>query len=205
MSDSSDRGVGKRLSKSYRVTKKRAHRAMKREDDKHKSQETKDIVEIVEALKWQVANLHSKAQIGRILVETALVGNMLDELIKYRMLNLSPKLEEKLFNSSMGALHSFSSKIDIAYAFAMIDHTEYRDLHGVRGVRNALAHTMNEKHFDSPEVVKCLRQISDYKNTLNKDEFFRVKVQRMQTSLLRRIYMSEEYLRMVNNIEGKVE
>jgi hypothetical protein len=66
------------------------------------------------------------------------------------------ELETLLRSTDNGPLNSFYSKIIAGYAFGIYDESMRNDLHIVRNIRNAFAHSKKLIHFDNPLIVKEL-------------------------------------------------
>jgi hypothetical protein len=125
-----------------------------------------------------------KPDIGKILLEMGQTGhaaqaiwiasileNRLEELIALYMPKLSNRMRKKLFET-YGPFASFSVKIDVAYALDLIPESLKRDLHVIREVRNAFAHTTKLVHFHSDEMREILKKFPDYKSTKDPLAFF---------------------------------
>lgn len=62
--------------------------------------------------------------------------------------------------SSTGPLGSFSARIDMAYAVALISKAMRRDLHLLRKIRNDFAHTPKELSFKTRTVADRCRELT---------------------------------------------
>jgi hypothetical protein len=75
-----------------------------------------------------------------------------------------------------GVLSNFARKIDLGYALALYDEQIRKDLHILRNIRNAFAHTLIPIAFDTPqvsaEVIKLQTgQQDNPSDTKNRDRF----------------------------------
>lgn len=94
---------------------------------------------------------------GALLVATAHVDDHLTKLIEEILPNdLSKTHKEKLFKYP-GQLSSFSSKIELAYVFRLINKTLYDSLNALRKLRNDAAHSPSK--FELHELNHKLRLI----------------------------------------------
>ena len=100
----------------------------------------------------------------------------LEDLLALYMPNLSNTLKEKLF-VGYGPLSSFSAKIDIAYALGLIPASLRRDLHAIRDIRNAFAHTTERLHFDSLKMTRLLGKFPDYTPSCDRLSFYLSKLE----------------------------
>jgi len=72
----------------------------------------------------------------------------------------------------MAPLSSFASKIDIAFAFSIIDDETFADLKVIRELRNAFAHPhphleLKAPRLDEPYLVKIAAKFSGYKKDVH--------------------------------------
>jgi DNA-binding MltR family transcriptional regulator len=98
------------------------------------------------------------AILGYVLVE-----HELDKLLRRRFKRNDDKSWEVLLDDR-GPLRSFHTKIETAYALGILDDPTRKDLHILRTIRNAFAHSKKLLDFDDDLIVKellkakCLRQ-----------------------------------------------
>jgi DNA-binding MltR family transcriptional regulator len=102
-----------------------------------------------------IRELRTKSQAGTVLVSAAVVDDGLQQLLLTKMRTLSNNKANRIFN---GPLRSFTAKIDVAYAFELIDDELYDDLTTIRDIRNEFAHSVNETHFERPEIVELVQR-----------------------------------------------
>jgi len=85
-------------------------------------------------------SLFNESGRGALLIATSHVEDFLASLIKAVMpIEVSAKDKDRLF-AYPGPLCSFSSKIELAYAFRLIDKSLYDNLNALRKIRNDAAH-----------------------------------------------------------------
>jgi len=72
---------------------------------------------------------------------------------------------EKLFNSSNGALATFSSKISMAYALGLMDKIVKDDLHLIRKIRNEFAHNLVVT-FDDKKIADWCKSLQWHKEAM---------------------------------------
>jgi DNA-binding MltR family transcriptional regulator len=93
-----------------------------------------------------------------VLVGSAILERKLDDLIEKAV--VSPAAVDKLLGRTGrgGALGSFFSKIQAAWAFGLISEDEYADLELIREIRNGFAHDVLDCDFNSQDArSKCDR------------------------------------------------
>ncbi len=86
---------------------------------------------------------------GAILIGTSYVEEHLENFILKILPENSKKYTSRLFNYP-GPLSSFSSKLELSYAFRLISKRTYDSLNTLRKIRNDAAHSSNE--FDLKKV-----------------------------------------------------
>jgi len=85
----------------------------------------------------------NESERGAILIGGSKIDDYLEDLIKSIMLNKTKKYQNKLLKYP-GPLSSFSGKIELLFAFRIIDERLYNSLNILRQIRNEAAHTYNE-------------------------------------------------------------
>src|SRR6476620_2485437 len=112
-----------------------------------------DLPEIKELFNILLDKLFLESGRGAILIATAHVDDQLTSLLEEVMpANLSKNQKERLFKYP-GHLSSFSAKIELSYAFRIIDENIYNCLNSLRKIQNDSAnssasfelHELNEK------------------------------------------------------------
>lgn len=118
-----------------------------------------------------IAILAKVGDSGHVLLTSAIVEEWLEVVLLTAMRDLSNHLAGKLF-AGYGPLSSFAAKIDVAYAFNLIDTATYDDLGAIRAIRNAFAHTRDFLHFDSPEMLKHFKRFKRWKPDCDLKQLF---------------------------------
>lgn len=131
-----------------------------------------DHPEITELFNTLLDKLLEESGRGALLIATTHVDDHLTKLIKEVLpKDISKKHTNTLFKYP-GALSSFSAKIELAYAFRLINQNLYDCLNALRKIRNDAAHSpsilnlyeLNEKLKEiynlGPTVPNLIREIS---------------------------------------------
>ena len=96
----------------------------------------------VASLYWQLLrSMTEESGRGALLVATAYVDDQLTKLIEAVLPPGSSNTFKKTLLQSHGPLSNLSSKIDICYAFRLIDKRLHECLHALRKIRNDAAHS----------------------------------------------------------------
>ncbi len=101
-------------------------------------------------------------------MNAAIIGAaVLDEALQIVLLNkmqpLSKTMERELFKG-YGPLSNFSAKMDISYAFQLIDRQTYDDLKRINKIRVECAHTSQWRKFAEPEMMDLFSRFPDWKD-----------------------------------------
>jgi DNA-binding MltR family transcriptional regulator len=135
-----------------------------------------------------LAQLACETDRGIALIMTAWLDDALDGYLRTRVIQ-EKKLIEDLFDQDR-PLSSFSSRINVAYAFAHISSDVYHDLHTIREIRNRFAHERTQFIFETPEIAdrcKNLRLIQNH-NAKEIDDKKRVHTRRDEFLLAALMY-----------------
>lgn len=93
------------------------------------------------------------------------LGTLLDEclelVLKTHMLKGGKVANEKMFQKR-GKLETLSAKIKKANDLGLLEGTAFNDADLIREIRNEFGHLRTKIHFDSPEIVKWVKQLSTY-------------------------------------------
>lgn len=92
---------------------------------------------------------------AKAIVGAALLDHLLEQVLRHHMIT---KPEETLFGA-YGPLSSFSAKIDIAKSLGILTAGEASDLHRVRKIRNAFAHSLEDLSFRDTSIRSHVRQL----------------------------------------------
>jgi DNA-binding MltR family transcriptional regulator len=130
----------------------------------------------------EIAELRLRSQAGTVLVSAAALDGSLRNLLRLTM-NLSNNKAEQIFGSPLGPLYHFSPKIDIAYAFRVIDEDLYNDLRIIKDIRNKFAHPEGPTDFERPKIKDLLRKFKSWTSTSDKYELFIQRVEHCLSKL----------------------
>jgi len=103
-----------------------------------------------------IAELSTKSQAWTVLVSAAAVDDRLQKLLLGKMRTMSNEHAKRIFN---GPLARFGPKIDVAYAFELIDDDLHNDLMVIKDIRNEFAHPQREalERFATSEGFELAR------------------------------------------------
>src|SRR5262249_54065088 len=90
---------------------------------------------------------------GVASLASALIEDLLEGTIKYRMVKLTNDEEKDLFQGT-APLATLSARIRVAYAIGIIGKKVQRDLNLLKEIRNALVHTRRRVTFETKEVAE---------------------------------------------------
>lgn len=93
-----------------------------------------------------------------VMILTAQIEKLLEEVIQRRMPNLSNRLTPKLFEG-FGPLATVSAKIEIAYALGFISEEDRKDANAIRKIRNEFAHSDEPVNFDHPRITELMPKL----------------------------------------------
>ena len=108
------------------------------------------------------------------LVIAGVVEDELEKLLLSEMRPLSNTFAERLFEG-YGPLSTFSGKIDISFAFDLIEEAVYRDIRVIKDIRNRFAHTKHFVFFTTPDIAKLCRKLSNWREGGDDETFFRTR------------------------------
>ncbi len=86
------------------------------------------------------------------IISVANLEISLEQLILVHLANGREEQTAARLRSNQGPLATFHSKIELAYAMGLIPERDMTELHRIRRIRNAFAHTPNLITFATPEV-----------------------------------------------------
>lgn len=121
-------------------------------------------------------DLMKESDRSKAIMLTAALDDSLRNIISMSMSSERLKVErhghtfeERLFEEN-GPLSSFAAKIDIAFAYGLIDKIGHDDFHIVRQIRNVFAHFRQKLSFSDPRIDKlCQKLESGKKLLINQD------------------------------------
>jgi DNA-binding MltR family transcriptional regulator len=125
-------------------------------------------------VEW-VKELALNAETTVVITSVSILEDWVKAAIKARTRDLSSKLEERLF-SGYGPLNSFAGKIDIAYAFNIIEGDVYNDLRALKDIRNAFAHSTENLHLNSPTLAPLLQKLTGWAKGADARDLFNDRV-----------------------------
>lgn len=114
--------------------------------------------EVKEIFSHLFDTLLDESERGAIIIGTSKVEEQLEKYIIKILPNDSKSYTKKLLDYP-GVLSSFSAKIELAYAFRLIDNNLYTSLNALRKIRNQAAHSSNS--FSISEVRGRFEEIFD--------------------------------------------
>src|SRR5215831_4699495 len=114
-------------------------------------------LEIADLLALSEAFFKGEHPVATAVLGAGLVEHHLDELLRSKIKRMDDKTWEMLVADN-GPLNSFYSKIITGYALGIYDDGIRDNLHIVRNIRNAFAHSRKLIRFDHPAVVNELRK-----------------------------------------------
>jgi hypothetical protein len=106
--------------------------------------------DVIELYKNLSERIFAETGRGAILISTSFVDEQLTNLI----LSVLPSSKSKNLLNYPGPLSSFSAKIELSYAFRLIDENTYDRLNSLRKIRNDAAHSSSP--FDLNEIKSRL-------------------------------------------------
>jgi hypothetical protein len=118
-----------------------------------------------------IAQLSKNAEAGTALVTVAVIDEWLQKLLLAAMRRLSNTEAEKMFGANR-FLYDVAPKADIAYAFRLLDEETYRNLRAVKAVRDLFAHTSEQIHFNSPEIIRACQALPGFKKGIDTHALF---------------------------------
>ena len=126
-----------------------------------------------------ITKLTLQSQAGWVLVTAALLAESLERLLLTKMRTLSNKKAKQIVKN--GPLRNLAAKIDLAWAFELVDDPVHHDLTVIRDIRNEFAHSITEVDFDSPEVIKHMKKFNGWNA---KEDQFDLFVERFKSCFL---------------------
>lgn len=131
---------------------------------------------------------------GAILIGTSFVEEHLENFIIRILPNNKKSYTSRLLNYP-GALSSFSSKIELSYAFRLISEKTYNSLNHLRKIRNEAAHSSKEFTLDTQDIDKVFNLGEGFMTMVHKSSsemMIKMKVESLKYSLSKIEGMNEE-------------
>ena len=132
-----------------------------------------EFVSISKAKLDEIRDILSKAgawidrgQAASVLTTIGAIEDVLDAVIKSRMVVLSRKMESRLFRG-YGPLSTFAAKIDIAFALGLLSDQDYADMQIIRKVRNEFAHSRSVIGFEKKEIADLVQKLNKPKKKID--------------------------------------
>jgi hypothetical protein len=121
-----------------------------------------------------IAELSTKSQAWTVLVSAAAVDDRLQKLLLGKMRTMSNEHAKRIFN---GPLARFGPKIDVAYAFELIDDDLHNDLMVIKDIRNEFAHPVElEMNFGSPYIIELVKRLKGWNTSLDAFSLFQQRI-----------------------------
>jgi DNA-binding MltR family transcriptional regulator len=107
-----------------------------------------------------VESLRGESDRTLVVVWGSLIEDVLTEEIRRKLRPMDEKEEKDLkLYSFDGPIGSFSVKINVGYALQVIDEHTRAELHDLRHMRNACAHSFKPIGFSTPELATVMRRL----------------------------------------------
>jgi DNA-binding MltR family transcriptional regulator len=106
---------------------------------------------------WEfLQRLHRESERGRVLISAGLLEEQLKQILLAFM--LETQASKALLQGATAPLGTFHSRIEAAYALALISEEQYHDLCLIRRIRNDFAHNL-QASFTSPGIRDRCNQL----------------------------------------------
>ncbi|MDN5003978.1 hypothetical protein ACFQZO_24375 [Bradyrhizobium sp. GCM10027634] len=118
--------------------------------------------------------LARQTEAGSALVTAGLVEDWLQKLLLAAAReDLTNDDASRLFDGPMGALKSFSNKIEISCMLSLIDKQTRKDLRLIKKIRNNFAHSSRFVSFSTEHIAKDCRELSTWRNGESNEACYR--------------------------------
>jgi hypothetical protein len=97
-----------------------------------------------------------------IIMAVSILEDWLENALKAKMQPLSNTVEMRIFGGQ-APLRSFAAKIDIAYAFGLIDENIQGEMRALKDIRNTFAHAKTLLFINSAELTKHFQKLGGWK------------------------------------------
>ncbi len=99
--------------------------------------------------------LLSQSDRGCAIVGASIIESLLERLLRDSMIQ---EVNPDIF-TAYGPLGSLRAKIDLAHALGLLDATSTKDLHRIRKIRNAFAHSLTLSSLGDSPACEHVREI----------------------------------------------
>ena len=103
--------------------------------------------------------LRGESDRAAVILGAANFEDWLRETIMLSFVRLSKVLRNRIFEN-YGPLSTFSAKIDLAFALGIFDEKTRKNLHVIRKIRNAFAHSSKAITFDDATLASMCRGLN---------------------------------------------
>jgi len=118
-----------------------------------------------------------------VMMAITIVETRLKDILLSKMRpDLSNNLSASLFEG-YGPLGSFSARIDLAFAFGLIEPHIRADLRTLKDIRNAFAHSATMRHLNDKEIDHLFQKFKQYKKAKSNLELLQIKLAEVLTAL----------------------
>lgn len=108
-----------------------------------------------------IVKLTNESERGAVLIGTTLVEDYMNKLASKVLPKKSKSYTNRLLKYP-GALSSFSGKIELLFAFRLIDENFYNSLNFLRKLRNEAAHSSNDFRLENyKEKLICINEFNE--------------------------------------------
>jgi DNA-binding MltR family transcriptional regulator len=144
---------------------------------------TKRLGGLLDQVKPHLPTLLTISDAHHVIIGASQLDNALEAALLAKMRQLSRDARDKLFDG-YGPLNTFSAKIDISYAFNIIDNETYTSLRAVNRIRNKFAHTEKYLGFNDQDISSLIDSLPGMDLTIdNKTVRFVTWINGLKSSL----------------------
>jgi len=116
-----------------------------------------------------------RADTSYVMVAATTLERLLEQTLLGNMRKISNTLFDDLFRG-YGPLASFGAKIDIAYAFRIIDDDLVGDFRTIKAIRNAFAHSDEVLHFKSEKLASRFQRLTGWTKDCDELKLFDARI-----------------------------
>lgn len=118
-----------------------------------------DLGQLIKNLGDAMIRTDRRTHAGLVMAMAAALEDDLERCLLVQMSSLSKRHQERLFRG-YGPLSTFSAKIDVAFAFEIIDHGTLAELNKIKEIRNRFAHGMGLYSLDQPPMRDLFNKLN---------------------------------------------